>query len=146
MTKWEYLTIVASYYKTGDNWEWYATWANGARLKDAEQKILLPQRLKLLGQDGWELVSEYVDPGRPRFEYNFFYVSGRMKPFTVDGKQYNQNNWGEYLDYLGQYEWELVSSIFEANQSIFGTPQGLFIFKRLFEGRVRRLQFKRPLP
>lgn len=142
MSKWEYLSVSAMHWASkGD---WFATYIGGKKVDDEKNNIVLTTRINSLGDEGWELVSEHLDDGRMSWEYNFFYVSNRMKPFEEGGKRFTKDNWNEYLDLLGKANWELVDSYFAPAQGIFGTPEAVFIFKRVNETRIRRLQFKKP--
>jgi hypothetical protein len=65
-----------------------------------------------------------------------------MEPIVIDGKKYNQNNIDEYINLLGQKNWNMVSISFGSND-IWGTVAAIFIFQRAYDSRVLRLRFKR---
>ena len=144
MQKWEYKTVVADHVYFNGRATWSASYIDTYPVQDIPQEITLDQRMNELGQDGWELVAEYHDPGRPTYEYQTMDISDDMQPISAGGKQYTIENWLEWLNDLGAQQFKLVSASFKMCDD-HGSRAGRLIVERGSDMRMRRLLYKRPL-
>ena len=143
MQKWEYLTIVAK--QSQDFW-FRPTWINNQEIKDWEKGSLLVDYINKLGDEGWELVSEYMDTFLAEWHYRDIFADSDWRSFsTDDGKKYKGlEGYMQYINEMGKAGWELTTTAVQTSSGGFPGPW-LLLFK-LNYSKVTRLRFKRPKP
>lgn len=145
MQKWEYKTVIGDHVYFQGRATWSASYIDTYPVDDIQKEIPLDQRINALGQEGWELVNEYHDPGMPTYDYLSVDISADMAPISAGGKLYTKDNWLEYLNYLGGQKYRIVSATFKMCDDSAGCRTGRVLLEKATDTRIRRLLFKRPL-
>ena len=143
MQKWEYLFVTA-YVADGN---WHPRYLNAIEVQDWDKGQTLQEYINDVGNEGWELVSEYLDPNvsNTKWVYSWVWADGEWKELkTSDDQKYRgMEGYVEFMNKMGQNGWELATTTVE---TILGGYRGnwLLLFKHPIENAVMRLSFKRP--
>ena len=141
MQKWEYLFVIA---KAAPDLEVRPTRINGQKIADWEKGPLLYDYINKLGDEGWELVSEYMDTFSAEWHYREVFADSNWSAFTTDdGKKYKGlEGYMQYINEMGKIGWELTTTAVQTSSHGFPGPW-LLLFKSNYS-RITRLRFKRP--
>ena len=112
MQKWEYLSLAASW--GGADNLLRVVMENGVPVPDWEKGPILHDYLNKCGEQGWELVTEWLLPtsaGSVKWQYYYLWAAEDWGAITIDGHDYK--GFSEYFEYIGQLgrdRWELVTA------------------------------------
>ncbi|MBM3129177.1 MAG: hypothetical protein FJ009_11220 [Chloroflexi bacterium] len=139
MQKWEYLQVTTNEDDEGASHPRYVA---GEELPEW-QKISLSKYFDKLGEEGWELVSEFIRH-YPRATYSYMVVNDDFKETKWNNKSYKGIE--GYYNFFGELE-KVGIHLFAINAypiNMGGRTQYLFSFKTDNEVFVRYFRFKRP--
>jgi hypothetical protein len=156
MHAWDYLTVWATWGGTGNQLRPKAV--NGKTLADWETGPPLTDYICGLGEQGWELISEWYDPNSSTaagvcWQYTWLWTDETWHNVTIGNRTYEgMQGYFEYISHLGRDRWELVSAapqtftVADPNERHDHSGQWLLIFKKPIDESSVTLRFKRPRP
>jgi hypothetical protein len=158
MQAWDYLTVSARWGGVGNLLR--PKMVNGNTLAEWEAGLPLGDYICGLGEQGWELVSEWYDPNSNTaagvcWQYSWLWTDEAWQKVLIDGRTYEgMAGYFEYISQMGKDRWELVSaapqslSVADPNTQLYSTQakyfgKWLLIFKRPTDESSVTLRFKR---
>lgn len=153
-TAWDYLTVSARWGGAGNLLRPHMV--NGKALAEWATELPLSDYIRRLGEQGWELVSEWYDPNSSTaagvcWQYHWFWTDEKWQKLTVGDRTYEgTQGYYEYISMLGRDRWELVSAasqtftVANPNERLDHSGPWLLIFKKPVDESSVTLRFKRP--